>query len=1052
MTHTQETLMERMNPRQLRARNSGQTLIIAILILGVLLILGAAFASLLAQSIREASTATRRSQAGSLAESGIRMAHSQLLESPLGADWRPDPVDLGAGPQTVDPDALFLRPGTGLTIAPNASAPARTVVDLGGPDFLGAYSRMTTENGRVLVRVRYAPSDFDAFAADSSDAFRQVGAAGRYILIEAVGRSRSLDSGTRTDPTLALDEAVRINGFADAADLAREIGRMRQLDREQGETEKLVAIASIGMLETARFITDKDRRRSPAEIGFPSGSGELLASGAMGSGPGVGAAEQTDFASAVGITAPSVNLGLSLPSGSPGSSSNWSRIPGFGSLYSNAPLKVYGNISASLNRTIGEAWRVAGDVEHGEPGAGLSLLGHSYDRATDTWTQDAPFVFPSGPTSTTNRSGIVTRGLLVDGRQEPDAQGVPRGTPRKEAPSLFTSASGRPSRYVSLTRDSGDEVGGVNRGQHGFGEGVYVDSAERGNRSPQDWRLGSTPLTSLPKDWLTPNNPSSSAWQGPYYIPIAAQLRLNPGGFEIIRDSRSRSSQWFGSNSSTLGIRLRTIAGQTFSINSIEHAALYSLADGSITDSDFQTIGRPFNGVIYFEGDVRVRGAIPADVQISVVSGGTIYIDGSITRTTGPNNSGLRTRSAIGLMARDHVALNATMFAGPAPGQQIQVKTTDLLPNTPNPVEVNFTGGGSELNLETEFVLDPESGAPGQVDTWTPTVLGSTDLNGRRIPPQLLLLASAEDSGPAYASIFVQPSTGSTAAGGQFQFGAAFDLDLTGGLLAEAYNAASVFYPEDPNLARDPLLPLYGLGDASINAYPRFEQVAMPFLGAGSYSSVSRVMTDTTTGVQYPVGSSTIFNVRPAVAGGSPPKSLLIARSAIQAHDVRVEAMIYAEEGSFYVIPGPSFNPNPEDTRFRFERSLQAPLNLTREQANRERYRQFGSSPMAPFYDEPLHVRVQILGSITENRPAPMSDQAIWLKRWGWMPAEIGSSGLVAGTTILPNLELRHDPVLATGSFDGSTPVRQDGAGRPLPPLPRLPVSPTLLFFGEVKS
>jgi hypothetical protein len=226
----------------------------------------------------------------------------------------------------------------------------------------------------------------------------------------------------------------------------------------------------------------------------------------------------------------------------------------------------------------------------------------------------------------------------------------------------------------------------------------------------------------------------------------------------------------------------------------------------------------------------------------------------------------------------------------------------------------------------------------------------------------------------------------------------------------------------------------------------------MPFMAAGGYNNTSRVMTDAVTGVQYPVGSSAIFNIRPAVAGGSPPKSLLIARSAIQAQDVRIEAMIYAEEGSFYVIPGPSFNPNPEDTRFRFEQSLQAPQNLTREQANRERYRQFGSSPMAPFFDEPLHVRVQILGSITENRPAPMSDQAVWLKRWGWMPAEIGSSGLVAGASILPNLELRHDPVLATGSFDGSTPVRLDTSGRPLPPLPRLPVSPTLLFFGEVKS
>jgi hypothetical protein len=56
----------------------------------------------------------------------------------------------------------------------------------------------------------------------------------------------------------------------------------------------------------------------------------------------------------------------------------------------------------------------------------------------------------------------------------------------------------------------------------------------------------------------------------------------------------------------------------------------------------------------------------------------------------------------------------------------------------------------------------------------------------------------------------------------------------------------------------------------------------------------------------------------------------------------------------------------------------------------------------------------------------------------------------------VPNFSVAYDPVLGTGREYGfaDTPgnpyVRADQFGRPLPPLPRLPVSPTLAYFGEV--
>jgi hypothetical protein len=116
------------------------------------------------------------------------------------------------------------------------------------------------------------------------------------------------------------------------------------------------------------------------------------------------------------------------------------------------------------------------------------------------------------------------------------------------------------------------------------------------------------------------------------------------------------------------------------------------------------------------------------------------------------------------------------------------------------------------------------------------------------------------------------------------------------------------------------------------------------------------------------------------------------------------------------------------------------------------------------------------------NMPPPISQQSEWLKKWGWIPREQGASGrliptahvpagynITAGGTDLyvPNLTIVYDPVLATGRTSGyrdlpdsyvrfervqPDPVNNPAftVDYPLPPMPRLPVSPTLAYFGEV--
>ena len=51
----------------------------------------------------------------------------------------------------------------------------------------------------------------------------------------------------------------------------------------------------------------------------------------------------------------------------------------------------------------------------------------------------------------------------------------------------------------------------------------------------------------------------------------------------------------------------------------------------------------------------------------------------------------------------------------------------------------------------------------------------------------------------------------------------------------------------------------------------------------------------------------------------------------------------------------------------------------------------------------------------------------------------------------VPNFSLTYDPALAMASADGTNAIRTSADGLwTLPPLPKLPVSPTLAYFGEV--
>lgn len=1039
-------------------RQQGQTLVMAIIILAVLLILGFAFATIIGRNITEAGRAAQRTVAGDLSQDGVRYAHYQLLHSALGADWRPastPPLDVDAAGYTKDPDALYLRqPDTAIQY-PSAT----NIDDKGGPDGLGPYTRVFFDRGRALIRVRYAPSDYDAFS-DPTGALRQPGRARNYIVIDSVGRPGTLLTGGKIDPSRLLSERVRVTNYTDIVDKAQNLGLLKAQDTRIIDSRKLMAFASIGIIEHGRYITDKHKIGRPADIGYLTADEAILpnANPFSAASPGIRyEGQQVSVITKLGDVA-----ALTLP----GRSSNWADVPGGGGIYSNTDLRFHGRHDIALNRSLGEAILSAGDISGANSQTSISVTETDYNSGTDQWQSNA-LALTAGDIDSRASTFSTQSGLIRDGSQRADTDGYSRGIARKEPPSIvLEDPQGGLQRYVQMTRASGPIVSGTAIGRWGYGRGTYVDSPERGNLSTEDQRQQQGAVRSLPNDWLNPNNANSLGWQGPYYIPLASYLKLLPDGFEIIRDSRSSQRYWratdgTSTNESSCRFRLRTIGGQPWILNSIQHPALVNQPFNSLADSDFTTNGQQFNGVIYFEGDVRVRGVIPTDHQLSVVSMGSIYVEGSITKGLVLEDGTMLSApslSALMLMARDYVVYNTTTIFAPAPGESPNPKNADNLPDTPNPVEMDL-GESPDLTLMAQFLLNPLTGTANDPSSWLPFGNTYEDPDGVPLSANLLVSSSADDNGPTFVSIDVAPQAFAIAL-------AAFEsylfprtiipetgqYTLASPLGSWTFNAADGAFPAGTNI------PIYGLGDPPINAYPKFETFGFPFI-TSDFNYAGRVMAD----IGGPLGDysvavqdPTLLRLRLVSAGPTVPKNYLFARTAVAPFDVRIEAAVYAEEGSFYVIPGNWMNMNPADTREDFVAQGGG------DAARRNRLETFGHTPDVPFYGEPLDVRIILFGAVSENMPAPISQQAEWLQKWGWIPRGLGATGRQIAaqhvpngydlTTDLyvPNLIIQYDPALATASADGQNPIRTDANGWVLPPMPRLPVSPTLAYFGEV--
>lgn len=966
------------------AREQGQTIVIVLLVLFVLSTLAFVASVILGREIEATGQARGRSLANDLAQAGIRYCFTQLRFSEDGADWRPQPptpvpadVDPnrppGLGPNSdpdnpaatnPDPDYYWLR----RQVDPVANAPG----DLGGPDGLGAFTRLNFRGGRALVRVRWSPSDPSLFQAGLPPA-TQKARLQAFTIIEAVGRPGEFNS---LDPTTTREPNIQ-------------------------NSKHLTAIVSIGMLEDAYFVTNLDRRTEPADFGNP-----------------VPMARFYDLFTntAMDVNVPRIvgNLQVAPPNGYPAA-----QLTVGGPMYFNCDLVIHGQVNAYLNRDLGQQINVAGDVRYADANSVLNLNAITAQSGVEV-IQPATAAPSDDPNFTTHG------GVFRDGRRGQDAQGYVRDSVYKDPPLVDeVDPSTGLQRYLLATRNSGalaTDAGGspFNLGRLGYGRGVYIDnSADRG----QDAEDGSFTLR---YDWLNPHNGhSASGWDpggAPFYVPNACYILLTRDGFVITRNIRRNSDTWRDYQRVDTGRHtLRFKVG--YGSNPNEGFRIINELTPGVTNffapsaNDFNR-GPLFNGVIYCEGDVRIRGVIPAGldpnnsnrplgVQLTVVSGGNIYIEGSLTRAHS-------TRSTLALLAKENVVLNTTQFVSWASINEVVTDNND--PTNPGRIKV---ADGAPFDALVQYPLDPVSGY----------TYNNPSSGGNPIRPSLFVAHAADFNRTAFINLLINEPFSATPAPYHFD-------------PADPQNAAIPFYPGPP-------IYTYGLADPSSQVLPVFEKRSFPLVPINRF------------GANYTLffgGDENLFRFKLDNTIAPPGRGqYFLSRVTAMPMDVEINAVLYAQNGSFFIIPGLWFNPNPNDRRDAFTSAA-------------TRFSAFSASAEYPFYGDPLDIKITINGSVSENFPPMMSDQEKWLEKWGWIPAPYGASnefipdqhyprgagGMPQYTnTFVPNLFLNYDPMLMSGRENGSfSPtaryVRVDSFGRPLPPMPRLPVGTRLLYFGEV--
>jgi hypothetical protein len=599
-----------------------------------------------------------------------------------------------------------------------------------------------------------------------------------------------------------------------------------------------------------------------------------------------------------------------------------------------------------------------GDLNYSTVDKSIGTIVEFYNQSASSVSEQVPiYNIPSGekPAAFTYDYPLGSGNFLL-------RRGVRRITP----PDLSTKepATGL-KRYEALTKRSGVwiKVNGKdkNTGEYGyeagvtggkvFGAGIYV------NNSKKDIQFSSDPeklrLENLRAQLLRPSDIGVGKWNAGVYDPPGLKIELKPGKPDS--GTGKYPATWDPANPNCPKIVFARDDDQ------FKAAVWDPTANGGAGGYGEQDVGTslelpyPRDGVLYCTGNARISGALPqrdctpanADYTIenlTVVSEATIYIDGSLLTPQGSNpNLPAVNRSYIGLLARDMVVLNPTLSGKTGGG------STAITLNGDVSLQADATGSS-----KTHYEIRPGGSF----------VLRQKVINPLSDPTLLTLRHCGADPGPTVINVIIN--------GQYFDFQ---DSDPSNGLQQGQYTfTSSPSVTPDNTTTSNHLSPNFETKSWDITAYLNRNTNDVNYI---------TIQLDSSSSTSYWLGGYKLNG------------------------EIHVNALAYAQNGSWFVIPGqycPNYvgvgNPTGDD----------AVQNMR--------------------YNTPIYFR----GAIAESHPADSPAVADWVKKWSypfWLPGD--------------DPEKPHWGTIRY-EFDDDLINNRRGA---LPILPALPVSPDLIYEGE---
>ena len=499
----------------------------------------------------------------------------------------------------------------------------------------------------------------------------------------------------------------------------------------------------------------------------------------------------------------------------------------------------------------------------------------------------------------------------------------------------------------------------------------------------------------------------------------------------------------------------------------------------------------PQNGILAAAGNIRIKGVLPPRERLlngqleraynlTVYSGATIYVDGellrpsSVRRASGDPNDPLQNTviplpggrpprlegdphlddpnvqpslidtdppdpevdlfrdSHLALVALDHVCLNPTQLV---PQQAAsQVPTVDDSPTDPQ------AGNHLELNLPGDQILS-EFPIPG---TFNPFV--GSQFN-------LIVRQTGEDQGPSLISLLVNGAAYRFGPGNNVGFMDVGEREfafLPPGVVPPGPNVSMHLSPEYEYLrnpfARLPwLVPMYNgpAPGAGIDPQVRFAVGVMPrdvnTDGVWDIPNHFSILQSRPGSTEYWVRKWKIEEIADFNGDG-----VLAPTEAVGALDIRVEAVVHAQRGSWFIIPGEYFESDPV-------------RDLDRNGDGAPDFDVDGINPATPdqadfdLYARRMqryNYRLTFIGCLSQDHTAPIVAVHDWLDKWSYPGPQDTDPQRTGTATAAGWYQIRYlfDPTYSMtvdNPYLAATPETNLGV------LPALPPSGDLLFLGE---